>query len=177
MQKPINQMMQDGQKPSANGDFTAQGEQYIQTTYEKLPPQDKNSVERAVLDGQKIMFSQQTHKYMQEAIAHEGDLADNLAVAGVKLVILLLHETKGNIPPNIMLPAASILMVKACEYVDKTQGGMTMDIFYDALATMIAGIHKKVQEARAGDQAQPGPGYNAPAPGLIDGAQTPVAAP
>lgn len=126
--------------------FTAQSEKYIQAIYEKISPQDKESVERVVIAGQKLMFSEQTHKYMLEALQKEGDLADKLSVGMIQLVILLLQQAKGNIPPNVMLPAASILLVKACQYVEQTQGGMDMGILSDANTMMIAGIHQKVKE-------------------------------
>lgn len=132
--------------------FAEQGESYIQALNAKIPPQDKESVDRVVVAGQKLMFSEQTHKYMLSSLLAEGDVADKLSVGMIRLVIVLLQQAKGNIPPNIMLPAASILLVKACQYVDKTQGGMDMEILSDANTMMITGIHQKVKES---DQSKP----------------------
>jgi hypothetical protein len=131
-------------------------EQYIAAIYEKLPPQDKESVERAVIAGQKLMFSPQTHKYMLESLNKEGDMAEKLSVGMMQLITLLLQKTKGNIPPNVMIPAAMILLAKACEYVDKTMGGMTNAIFAEGLKLLSAAIHIKVKEANQGKQGQTG---------------------
>lgn len=137
------------------GDFSTKIEQVISTVYEKLPPEDKESVERVVLAGQKVMFSQETHKFMIAALSKQGDMDEKLSVGMIQFVIVLLQQAKGNIPPNVMIPAAVILLSEACKYVDRTQGGMTMDIFGDASSMMIAGIYRKVEEAQGQTKGQP----------------------
>ena len=144
--------------------FLAEGEQIIQDIYSKVPPQDKATVERVVKAGGTIMFSQQTHKYMQEILNTEGDIAPKLGIGIVQLMLLLNQQTKGKIPLNAWTPAASILLVNAMEFVDKTEGGMTFEIYDQALKIMIAGLSKKVKELTGqGEGTQPGPPTGQPA--------------
>lgn len=145
--------MKKTDKPQSS--FLADGEQYIQGVYAKIPPQDKGTVERVVAAGGKVMFSESTHKYMLEIINDKGDMATNLGAGIVQLMLLLLQQTKGNIPLNALTPAASILLIQAMEYVEKTQGGMSMEIFSDALKITIAGLMKKVKEITGDQTGQP----------------------
>lgn len=139
--------------------FSSIGEQYIEAIYQKAPPQDKESIQRAVVAGLKLMFSPQTHKYMLESLNKEGDMVDKLNNGMMQLITLLLQKTKGNIPPNVMIPAASILLVNACQYVEKTGGEMNTGIFSEALKMLSASISLKVKEAngqaKTGQKPQP----------------------
>ena len=126
--------------------FVENGEQYIEAVYQKAPPQDKGAIERTVVAGMKVMFSPQTHKYMLQTLSGDGDLPAKLSTGIVQLVILLHQKTKGAIPMNVMMPAAAILLVRAGEYVDKTEGGMNMDVFGEALKLMVAGVYREVQK-------------------------------
>jgi hypothetical protein len=160
--------------------FTSTGEQYIAAVYEKLPPQDKESVQRAVIAGLKLMFSPQTHKYMLDSLNKEGDIAEKLSNGMMQLITILLQKTKGNIPPNVMIPAAAIMLVNACEYVEKTGGEMNTAIFSEALKMLNGSISIKVKEAQQGqgeagapEAAQPTAQPAAQAGGLMS---APVAA-
>lgn len=138
--------------------FAETGEQYIEAVYQKLPPKDKGAVERAVVAGMKIMFSPQTHKYMLETLSGDGELSAKLSTGIIQLVILLHQKTKGAIPMNVMMPAAAILLVRAGEYVDKTEGGMNMDVFGESLKLMVAGVTREVQkmyDKQGGQGTQP----------------------
>lgn len=127
-------------------DFTAQGEEQINRVLAAVPPKDKGMVERVVKAGGKVMFSPETHQYMQTILSEAGNMADKLGIGIVQLMMLLHQQTKGTIPFNAWTPAASILLVHAMEFVDKTDGGMTMDLYSEALKVMIFGLKKKVEE-------------------------------
>lgn len=153
------------------GDFVAQGEEYIKSVYAAAPPQDRGTIERAVQAGGKVMFSAQTHKYFLEIMDSEGDMAAKLGVGIVQLMMLMHQQTKGKIPLNVWTPAASILLVTAMEFVEKTEGGMDMELFGKALKIMIAGLVKKVKEITGqSDQQQPQQPAQPPTGGLM-GAQ------
>lgn len=126
--------------------FAKQGADQVSKLLAAIPPADKGEVERVVKAGGKVMFSKETHKYMQTILADEGDMADNLGIGIVQLMMLLHGQSKGNIPLKAWAPAASILLVHAMEFVDKTEGGMTMEIYGEALKVMIFGLKKKVEE-------------------------------
>ncbi len=162
--------MKPEQKPK--GDFIAQGEEQIQAIYESVPEKDRATVERVVQAGGKLMFSEQTHKYMLEIVDADGDMAGKLGVGIVQLMMLLHQQTKGKIPLNAWTPAASILLVNAMEFVEKTDGGMDMELYGQALKIMILSLTKKVKEItgqtdKQAEPAQPAAQPSQPVGGLM----------
>lgn len=143
------------------GSFATQGEEYIKHLLEKIDPKDRESLDRIVIAGQKVMFSKETHKYMLDMLNAQGDMADKLGIGIVELLGLLFQQSKGGIPPHLAIPAGSILLVKACEYVEKTGGEINSDIFADANQMMVTGIKKYAQEMEAEQGQQPQSPQNA----------------
>lgn len=144
-----NNMIQPNTKPQGEmqpSGFMAEGEKYIETVYQKITPADKGAVERAVAAGGKVMFSAETHKYMTQILDGEGDIPTKLGYGITQLMVILFKQSGGNLPMNVWAPAGSILLVRAMEFVDKTDGGMSMEIFSEALKTMLAGMKIKVNE-------------------------------
>ena len=109
---------------------------------------------------------------MLEIMESEGDMAAKLGVGIVQLMILLNQQAKGRIPLNVWTPAASILLVNAMEFIEKTDGGMDMDLFSKALKIMIAALMKKVKELTGQSDQEEQPPAQPTAPpaqgGLID---------
>jgi len=136
--------------------FSEEGKKYIGYLEEKIAPEDKESLRRIIIAGKKIMFSKQTHKYMIQMLEKQGDLSEKLGVGMVELMGLVFQHSQGNLKLQLLVPAGSILLVSAGEYVDKTQGGMTMDIFSEANKIMSAGIKKQVEDGVARQGSQPG---------------------
>ena len=147
----INGGMQE-QQPGAQdqqdqkGGFTANAEQFIKNVYEKIDPADKESLDRVVVAGQKLMFSKETHQAMLDAIEGEGDMADKLGMGIVQLMMILFQQSKGNMPPQVIMPAASILLAKACEYIERTGGEMSTAIFGEALKLTTVGLHRQLSK-------------------------------
>lgn len=137
-------------------DFAKQSAEYAKHLNEKVAPQDRGSLERIVLAGQKVMFSEKTHKYMLEMLDKPGDTAGKLAYGIVELMGLLLQQSKGNMPPQLIIPAGSLLLLKACEFVARTGGEMDMDIYTEGLKLMIAGLRKQIENPEKNVQSEPG---------------------
>src|SRR5512139_436096 len=101
-------------------DFTKQSAEYEKHLNDKVAPEDRESLARIVLAGQKVMFSEQTHKYMVEMLDKPGDMSGKLAYGIVELMGLLVEQSKGKIPPQLIIPAGSLLLLKACEFIART---------------------------------------------------------
>ena len=133
--------------PEETKGFSAQGEKFIQTITEKVEPKDRESLDRVVLAGQKFMFSKETHGYMQQILDAEGDMSEKLGMGIVQLMAVLMQQSKGNMPPQIIMPAAAILLAKACEYIERTGGEMNTEIFGNAMKIMAVGLHKMMSKS------------------------------
>ena len=138
--------------------FSQQVQGYLEHLNEKIAPEDKGTLDRIAINGQKIMFSKSTHKYMLAMLDKEGEMADKLGYGIVELLGMLFMQSKGALPGRLLIPAGAILLAKACEFVDRTEGGMSMDIFADALELVDAGIKKQATDAegKQGQQGNPG---------------------
>lgn len=135
-------------------DFTSKSVAIEKAVYEKIDPADKGALERVVIAGQKFMFAQETHKYMTEILDKPGELSDRLGMGMVDLMLILIGQSKGRMPPQVIIPAATILLAKAGEFIEQTDGGMDTKVFGEALKLMIAGLKKKLEQMSQGDQQQ-----------------------
>lgn len=171
-ESPVAENPEELKQPAQDGGFSEESAGFIKSIYEKIDPKDEQSLNRTVRAGAEMMFSAKTHKYMQQILDKEGDMAGKLGYGIVELMGLLFKQSKGNIPPQIIAPAAAILLVKACEFVEKKGEEMNMDIFGDALEMLMAGLKKNIDEMGkkpAGQQAPAQPTPPAPAAqGLIN---------
>lgn len=88
----------------------------------KVNPQQQRQLLRIVAAGMKVMFDQNTHHMMLEAINQPGPIEDRLANGIIGLIAILWRESKGSIPPELVIPAAMVLLAEAADFLNK--GGM-----------------------------------------------------
>jgi hypothetical protein len=130
-------------------DFTSTAQKIEENINQKIG-QDKSAMDRVVAAGMKVMFSQQTHKYMTEILDKPGELGDKLALGIIDLMQLLFVQSKGAIPPQVIIPAATILFLRAGEFVEKTEGGMNDDVVIESLKLISAGVVRRLQKLSQG---------------------------
>ena len=151
--------------------FTKSGEQYIKHVEAKVDPQDLEHMRKVVIAGMKVMFSKETHQYMVQMLEKKGDVGHKVGVGIVELMGLLLKQSKGNIKPQIIIPAGSILALRACEYLERTGEKMDMGIFGEAIKMMSVGIKRQVDLlAKESPQGQPQPQQPPQVGGMLQGA-------
>lgn len=90
----------------------------------KVTPQQQRQLLRIVAAGMKIMFDEKTHHLMLEAIDQPGPIEQRLANGILGLIGILWRESKGSIPPELIIPAAMVLLAEAADFLNK--GGMTV---------------------------------------------------
>lgn len=149
-------------------DFSKKADSIEKEIYKKISPADKGALERVVLAGQKFMFSEKTHKYMAEILDKPGELADKLALGIVDLMTILMAQSKGQMPPQVILPAVTILLARAGEFIEKTDGSMDTKIFGEALKLAVAGIKSKTEQPQQPQTPREAPAQSAPSGGLIN---------
>jgi len=85
-----------------------------------VPPQMRDAYDKVVVAGMKFMFDKTTHKYMQEMIQTEGPIDDKLAQGVFQLMKLLMTQSKGAFPQQLVIPAGIELMMHAADYAGQT---------------------------------------------------------
>jgi hypothetical protein len=84
-----------------------------------LNPQQQQQVQRIVIAGMKVMFSPQTRELLQQALQAPGDIATKLGQAIAGLMALLVKESQGSIPQQLLIPAGMILLTHAADFLRK----------------------------------------------------------
>ena len=85
----------------------------------RIPPELQDAYERVVVAGMKVMFSKETNKYVLSAIEGQGSNAEKLGGGVAELLIMLFAQSNKTMPPQIIIPAGTELVVQAADFVKK----------------------------------------------------------
>lgn len=107
-----------------------------------MTPQETEILQRVVMAGMKIMFAPQTFPMLKSGIEKEQPMPQKLAENAVGLLKILQDKAGGNIPRQLLIPAAAMLMLE----IGKTMHDLKMpeptaeDVkaAYSLLAQMVA---------------------------------------
>lgn len=86
----------------------------------KLPPELQQAYERVVVAGMKMMFSKETNKYMLKQLESEGSMAEKLGTGIAELMIALFLQSNKTMPPQVIIPAGTELLVQAADFINKS---------------------------------------------------------
>lgn len=79
-------------------------------------------LDKIVLAGRKVMFSEQSHKLFLEQLDGPGTIAQKLGQGVAGLMALLWQESKQSLPPQLLIPGGMVLVAVAADFLRK--GGM-----------------------------------------------------
>jgi hypothetical protein len=108
----------------------------------QLPPELKNAYERIVLAGKKVMYSEQTHSIMQQQLAGPGPIAQKLGVGVSRLLVMLINESKGSLPPSVLIPAGTELVAEAADFLKKSGQPVSDQDIGEAMSVMVEDLLK-----------------------------------
>lgn len=86
----------------------------------KLPPELQNAYERVVVAGMKLMFSKDTNKYLLQQLDAPGSMAEKLGNGIAELVLMLFMQSNKTMPPQVIIPAGTELVVQAADFIKKS---------------------------------------------------------
>lgn len=110
----------------------------------KMPPELQEAYERVVIAGMKLMFSKESHKLMLDELRKEGPLGQKLGMGIAGLMLLLIKESNGTIPPEVIIPAGINLITRAADFIRKSKlEKITNADIGDAMEVMITTILQK----------------------------------
>jgi hypothetical protein len=138
----------------------------------KMPPQLQEAYERVLLAGLKVMFDKQTHELALRQLAGEGPVAERLGKAIAGLLVLLFKQSNETMPPQVIIPAGTSLLVRAADFLNQSGvEAVSQEDLGEAMAVMVEAVLTKFGV----DPQQLLNSYQQPAagPGLIEGAQAP----
>lgn len=110
----------------------------------KLPPELQKAYERVVVAGMKMMFSKETNKYMLQQLEGEGSMAEKLGNGIAELMIALFMQSNKTMPPQVIIPAGTELLVQAADFIKKSElAPVTNQDIGDGVQTMMAQIFRQ----------------------------------
>lgn len=164
-----------------NAGATALTPEFIRSKMQ-LPPQLQQAYERVVMAGKKIMYSEQMQPHMKELLKGKGSIGDKLGDGVVMLMGLLYAQSNHTLPPGVVIPAATELVVEAADFLRKAGMKVTDHDIAEGIAAMIAQVMQRAKISpdqlrqsfqQQQQQQQPVPGMpdpRAPAQPLPQGA-------
>jgi hypothetical protein len=87
----------------------------------KMPPELQEAYERVVIAGMKVMFSKESHKLMLDELQKEGPMGQKLGTGIAGLMLLLVKESNGTLPPEVIVPAGINLLTRAADFIRKSK--------------------------------------------------------
>jgi hypothetical protein len=110
----------------------------------KAIPEVQEAYERVVIAGLKVMFSKESHKLMLDELQKEGPMGQKLGMGIAGLMLLLIKESNGTIPPEVIIPAGINLLTRAADFIRKSKiDKITNGDIGDAMEVFISTILEK----------------------------------
>jgi hypothetical protein len=131
-------LIQAQQSPEGRDDITPE------TVKEgiQIPDEFKEAYERLVAAGMTIMFSEKTNKSaVQMMKSGEGTTAQRLGQAIAALLGMLVKESNGTFPPQVLIPAGVELLAQAADFLRKSGlEAINNQVIGDAMDVMITTV-------------------------------------
>ena len=102
-----------------------------------LPGKLKQQLDKIVLAGVKMMFSEKTHKLMLDELDKPGPIEQKLAQGIAGLVAMLFQQSQRSIPPQLLIPAGVLLLAHAVQFLKKSGEDVTPEQFGAAMKMVI----------------------------------------
>lgn len=105
-----------------------------------LNDKQKAQLQRIVLAGMKVMFDKQTHQMMLDQLEGPGTIAQKVGQGVAGLVALLMQESKNSLPPDMLIPAGMVLVVKAVEFLRESGQEVSDQDLGEAMNAMVTAL-------------------------------------
>ena len=141
--------MQPQQAAQQQGGTLTITEQLVQQKmFQKLQPNEQSIITRVYQAGMKILFSPQTHQQMvsefEQQLQKGVDVGQLIGTDMAHIMIVLWNESKGTMPKGALIPAGTLLVAKACEFLkDDSIAPVTDANFSSAVHVMTSALMAK----------------------------------
>jgi len=107
---------------------------------QKVKPELKNGLQRAITAGLKIMYESKNGIFTQQ-LSKSQDYAHNVGEGVAKLVGMMFQQSKKTMPMNIAIPAATVFMCEGLDFLEKAgKVKVTPELLAEATQDMSASV-------------------------------------
>jgi hypothetical protein len=109
-----------------------------------IPPNLQNAYERLVLAGKKVMYDEKTHNVvLQQMQDIQGPIEQQLGQSIAGLMVILYNQSKGAMPPSLLIPAGTELTAEAADFLKKSGQQINDQQIAQAIVVMTQSLLKK----------------------------------
>lgn len=90
-------------------------------TASKVPEKFRNTFDRVVAAGLRVMYSEQTHDMTLSQMSEQNEPAVNVGEGVAKLMAILFREGKGTIPMQAFIPASVVLLCEGLDFAERSK--------------------------------------------------------
>ena len=105
-----------------------------------IPPDMQEPYNKIVANGLKLMFGEGGRKLTMKMLDKPGDLATKLGEGVAALLAYMFNQSNNTLPPQLVIPAGTELVVHAAEVASKAGEEVTDDIVAEAMGTFIEAV-------------------------------------
>lgn len=136
-----------------------------------MAPADKEAAKKVVLGCLKLMYDKATHQHLVQAMQGPAPMPMKLAASTVGVMKMFATRVQGQIPRQVLIPAASMVVLEIAEFAAKAGFGKPTGADVKAAVQLLPKLLKDAFPNK-GAPGQPAQAPTAPAP-----AAPPAAAP
>jgi hypothetical protein len=134
-----------------------------------MAPADQAAAQKVVLGCSKLLFAKETHDYLVNGLKRPGPIAAKIAAETVGVMKLFASRVKGEIPRQVLLPAATMLVMEIARFAGKAGFGEPSGKDVKDAIRMLPALLMKAFPPPAGPAAPGAVQPAAPAPGGMIG--------
>jgi hypothetical protein len=108
---------------------------------EMMPDDMRQSFMQVVKAGKTILYSPETRQDIQDFLAQEAPIEEKLGMGIANLVIMIDNQANGNLPKEVMIPAATVLLFDAADVMRQAGEKITPEQMASAYEMMFYGIY------------------------------------
>lgn len=105
-----------------------------------MGPEREDAFRRVVLAGKKILYGKESQGFIDEFMATEAPIEEKLGTGIANLVILIDNKAQGNIPKDVMIPAGTLLLFDAADFLRQSGEQISVEQMGSAYEHMFYGI-------------------------------------
>lgn len=108
-----------------------------------IPPDKADAYDRIVAAGKKILYSEQMQPQIDELIQAPGDMGEKIGQGVVGLIALLLDQSNGTLPPQLIIPAATELVAEVGDFLKQSGMKVSDADISEGMASMVEILMEK----------------------------------
>lgn len=131
----------------AEGTLTITADAVAEEVKKNVEPDMWDDVKQAVNAGMKLLFDKKSHDTLFDSIRPEDEvpLEDELGAGATNLMMMMVNESQGTMPGEIVIPVGTILLAKVCEFINETKmAPVTDETFSEAWEIFQVNIQDKL---------------------------------